>query len=113
MSLVALAAATLAVAAPAPKPVGRTERRQAAGLLIGRRRLIEESRDTSVPIVTRREVTVAFREQRRAYFPRHGGEQQVVLDTYIAGFRRKWLARTVCLARWVDGSSCGRIVRRR
>jgi hypothetical protein len=40
-------------------------------------------------------------------------EQQVVLDTYIAGFRRKWLARPVCLAPWVDGSSRGRIIRRR
>ena len=138
---------------PGPKPVGRTERRQAAGLLIGRRWLIAESRKTGVPIVTRRDVTAALREQRRATLPRpvdyrkflrESGQtsrdvrmrvaldlqagrlgahatagiedpeaQQVALDTFVAGFRRKWLARTVCLAPWDDESSCGRIVRRR
>ncbi len=36
-------------------------------------------------------------------------EERERLDAYVAAFRRKWRARTVCRAPWVSRSDCGAI----
>ena len=66
--------------APVPEPVGPTERAQAAGLLISLRWMREEARERGV-LVTREEVTAAFREQRREAFPRSEDYRAFLRDT--------------------------------